>query len=87
MADGFIARRTNTESKTGEKLDSAADFMFLAVCFIKIFPCLSLPLWVWVWVGIIFAIRIANIIIGFVVTGKQLQCTPISTKSRGLCCF
>ena len=87
MADGFIARRTNTESKTGEKLDSAADFMFLAVCFIKIFPCLSLPPWIWAWVGIIFAIRTANIIIGFVRHGKAIAMHTPFNKITGLMLF
>ncbi|MGN0574120.1 MAG: CDP-alcohol phosphatidyltransferase family protein [Acutalibacteraceae bacterium] len=87
MADGFIARRTNTESKTGEKLDSAADFLFLAVCFIKIIPCLSLPSWVWGWVGIIFAVRVVNIVIGFIRHGKAVAMHTLFNKITGLLLF
>ena len=87
MADGFIARRTNTESKMGERLDSAADFLFLAVCFIKIIPCLSLSLWIWVWVGIIFAVRVVNIVIGFIRHGKAVAMHTILNKITGLLLF
>ena len=87
MADGFIARHTNTESKTGERLDSAADFLFLAVCFIKVFPCLYLPPWIWVWVGIIFAVRVVNIVIGFVRHGKAVAMHTLLNKATGLLLF
>ena len=32
MIDGTIARKTGAVSKFGEKLDTAADFVFMAVC-------------------------------------------------------
>ena len=34
MADGIIARRTNTISGFGARFDTAADFVFVVVCLI-----------------------------------------------------
>ena len=45
MLDGFVARRTNTASPLGAKLDSMADIIFLAVCLIKLLPVLTLLVW------------------------------------------
>ena len=38
MIDGTIARKTNTVSEFGARFDSIADFVFAAVCLIKILP-------------------------------------------------
>ena len=38
MVDGIIARKTNSVSEFGSKFDSIADFIFVAVCLIKILP-------------------------------------------------
>ena len=41
MTDGTVARKTNTVSKFGERLDSAADMIFVLVCFIRLIPVLD----------------------------------------------
>lgn len=38
MLDGFIARRTNTTSSLGARLDTLADFAFSAVCLLRLLP-------------------------------------------------
>ena len=38
MIDGTIARKTNAVSHFGSKLDAVADFVFMAVCGVKILP-------------------------------------------------
>lgn len=43
MIDGSIARYLNTESKTGSRLDSAADFVFFIVVAFKIVSEIKLP--------------------------------------------
>lgn len=58
MADGFIARATHTESDIGEKLDSAADIVFVAVCLFKIVPAVDLWTWILVWTAVIAAAKI-----------------------------
>ena len=46
MFDGFIARKTQTESKFGEKFDTIADIVFVIVCFIKILPIVIIEKWI-----------------------------------------
>ena len=64
--DGWIARKTNTASKFGAKLDTFADIVFAAAVLIKILPILNLPVWIIIWVGVIALIKLVNIAIGFV---------------------
>ena len=42
MLDGPVARRTHTESRTGAKLDSLADAVFLAAVLYRLLPVLHL---------------------------------------------
>ena len=48
MADGIIARKTNSVSEFGSRFDSIADFVFVAVCLIKILPVMDIPIWLYV---------------------------------------
>ena len=64
--DGLIARKTNTATKFGAKLDTLADIIFAAVVLIKLLPILELPVWMIVWVGTIALIKLVNIMIGFI---------------------
>ena len=57
MLDGFIARKTKTESKIGAKLDSAADIIFVVVAMIKILPYLNLTNGLIVWIVFIVFIE------------------------------
>ncbi len=64
MVDGIIARKTNSVSEFGSRFDSIADFVFVAVCLIKILPVLDIPVWLYVWTAVIALIKIINIISG-----------------------
>lgn len=59
MIDGVIARRTNTVSESGSKLDKAAAFVFFIVCLIKLFLMMKMPMWLWVWIAVIALIKLA----------------------------
>ena len=61
MIDGTVARKTNTASAFGARLDTIADFVFVAVCLIKLLPVLTIPLWLWVWIAVIALIKVINI--------------------------
>ena len=41
MIDGTVARKTGTANEFGSKFDSTADFIFVAVCLIKLTPLLT----------------------------------------------
>ena len=83
MLDGFVARRTNSASPLGAKLDSMADVVFLAVCLVKLLPVLTLPVWLWVWVGLIALLRLLNILSGFVCRKKLVLLHTGANKLTG----
>ena len=56
MIDGIVARRTNTVSDFGARLDTIADIVFTAVCLIKLLPILNIPIWLYIWIVIIIAV-------------------------------
>lgn len=62
IADGWVARRTNTASEFGSKFDTAADMAFVIVCLIKLVPVVNIPVWLIVWAGAIACIKIFNIV-------------------------
>ena len=64
--DGLIARKTNTSTQFGAKLDTLADIVFAAVILIKLLPILELPVWIIIWVGVIALIKLVDIVVGFV---------------------
>lgn len=66
MADGAVARKTHTESRTGAYLDSVADLIFVAVCLVRLLPVLAVLRWLWVWMAVIVLIKIINVVSGWV---------------------
>ena len=62
IADGWVARRTNTASNFGSKFDTTADAIFVIVCLIKLIPAIDIPVWLIVWTGAIACIKIFNIV-------------------------
>lgn len=87
MLDGFVARRTNSASPLGAKLDSMADLVFLAVCLIKLLPVLTLPVWLWVWMGLIALLRLVNVVSGFVRRKKLVLLHTRANKLTGALLF
>ncbi len=87
ILDGRIARKTNSESKTGAMLDSVADIVFALVCFVKIFPVIDLPLFLWIWIGGIAAIRGINLIFGNIRHHKLVMLHTKANKLTGLLLF
>ena len=87
MLDGFVARKTNTVSKLGARLDTMADFVFVVVCLIKLLPILSIPAWLYAWIGIIALIKVVNIISGFVVQKRFVPVHSVMNKVAGALLF
>lgn len=87
MIDGTIARKTNSVSDFGAKIDTAADLVFVAVSFIKLLPNIHIPWWLWIWGGIITIIKICNIIWGFVSKKQFIALHTIMNKATGLLLF
>ena len=87
MIDGTIARKTNSTSEFGSKIDTAADLVFVVVSLIKLLPAFQLPQWLWIWGGVIAIIKIANIIWGYVSKKQFVSLHTIMNKVTGLLLF
>ena len=87
MLDGFVARKTDTVSKLGARLDTMADFVFVVVCLIKLLPILRISAWLYAWIGIIALIKVVNIISGFAVQKKLVAVHSVMNKAAGALLF
>lgn len=83
MCDGYIARKTNSVSELGSKLDTVADLVLVAVCMVKILPVIELPIWLIVWVGVIAIIKIFNMTYGYLRNKEFVAVHSILNKITG----
>jgi len=63
IMDGFIARRTGTESGIGAKLDSLADAIMVGVLLAILYPIVNPTTEVVIWIILIAIIRLASIVV------------------------
>ena len=87
IADGTIARKTMSVSEFGSRLDTVADSVFAAVCFVKILPLMQFPAWLWIWIVIIAIIKIGNVVWGLISNNKLLSLHTILNKVTGFLLF
>lgn len=87
MIDGTVARKTNSASKFGAKLDTVADFVFIATSLIKLLPLIYLPKWLCIWITIIAAMKAVNIVLGIVFKKTLISVHAIMNKITGLSLF
>ena len=87
MIDGIVARRTNSASEFGARLDTVSDFVFMTVALIKFVPHFHIPVWLWIWIGVIAMIKLGNAALGFVRTKKLISPHTVLNKITGLLLF
>lgn len=87
MVDGTIARKTNTISEFGARLDTVADFVFVVVSLIKLLPSTHIPIWLWIWGIVIAVIKISNIISGLIYKKQLISIHTITNKITGMLLF
>ena len=87
MADGTVARKTNSTSKFGSQLDTIADLIFVVASLSKLLPVIHIPQWLWVWGGVIAVIKISNIIWGYASKKQFLSLHTMMNKVTGLLLF
>ena len=87
IADGWVARKTNTTSAFGARLDTIADFIFVVICLFKLIPVLDIPTWLYIWIGIIALIKVINIVSGYVVQKQFVAIHSLMNKVTGLLLF
>ena len=87
MADGAAARKTGTVSEFGSKFDTAADFILVAVCLIKLIPVIHVPAWLIVWIIVIAAIKAVSLISGYVMRKEIVVLHTVMNKVTGILLF
>ena len=87
MLDGFAARKTNTASRFGARLDTIADYVFVIICLNKLLPVLRIPAWQYAWIGMIALIKAINIVSGFAVQKKFVAVHSVMNKATGTLMF
>jgi len=87
MADGWLARKLQAETKTGAILDSVADIVFVACCAIRLLPVWEIPTWLWIWAGMVVLIKIVNQISSLVVNKRLCFPHTLANKLTGLLLF
>lgn len=87
MIDGTVARKTGAVSNFGTKLDTASDFVFMAVCVVKLLPNINISIWLWIWIAIIAIVKLINIVMGFIRRKKLVALHTFLNKITGLLLF
>jgi len=87
MLDGYIARKSKSESNIGAKLDSISDIIFTFVAMIKILPKLDLINGIIIWVVLIIFIKIVNVICSYVYYKRIVLPHTIANKITGFILF
>ena len=87
MADGFVARKTGSVSRFGSVFDTAADFVFVAVCLVKLLPILDIQRWLYIWIAAIALIKAINIVSGYVTRKKLVTLHTPMNKLTGALLF
>ena len=87
VLDGAVARLTGAVSRLGERLDTIADIIFVAVWMLLFIPAIDVGLWLWVWTGVIALIKVVNVISGLAMKkGFVAKHTP-ANKATGILLF
>ena len=87
MIDGPVARKTGTASEFGSKLDTAADFVLVVACLIKLIPAIRIPTWLIIWIAAIAVIKAINIISGYVMRKELVVLHTVMNKAAGILLF
>ena len=87
MVDGPVARKAGTAGEFGARLDTAADFIFVVVCLIKLIPILSIPAWLTIWTAVIALIKFINIVSGTVMRKRFMSVHSAMNKVAGVLLF
>ena len=87
MIDGAVARKTGTVSDFGSKLDTAADFVLVSVCLIKLFLVIHIPIWLIVWIILVAVIKVINLVYGYIMRKEIVVLHTGMNKLTGVLLF
>ena len=87
VLDGALARAMGTVSRLGERLDTIADIIFVAVWIALFIHAMNVGRWLWIWTGIIALIKVVNVISGFAMKNGFVVKHTIANKATGILLF
>lgn len=87
MIDGTIARKTNSVSAFGSKLDTVADFIFFSAVIYKLFPAINIPKRISIWIIFVAAVKLISILIGLYNKRTLVVHHTIMNKITGMLLF
>ena len=87
MIDGTVARKTGAVSEFGSKFDTAADYVLVAVCLIKLITVIHVPAWLIIWITVIAVIKAVNLISGYVMRKELVALHTVLNKVTGMLLF
>ena len=87
MIDGAVARKTNTVSEFGSRLDTVADFLLVVACLIQLIPVLDIPVWLSIWIAGIALIKAINIVSGYMMKKRFVTVHTVMNKIAGILLF
>ena len=87
MADGAVARKSGTVSEFGSKLDTAADFILVVACLIKLISVIHVSTWLIIWIIVIAVIKAINLILGYVMRKEMVSLHTVMNKVTGILLF
>ena len=79
MIDGTVARKTDTVSEFGAKLDTFADIVLL--------PLIEMPIWIYLWIACIVFIKLTNVFINYIRLKKLASVHSVINKIAGAVLF
>jgi len=87
ILDGYIARKTNTTSKLGERLDSIGDLIMVIILTVMLYPIIKFTFFQILWILGIVLIRVISIIIIFLKFKTFAILHTYANKMTGLLLF
>lgn len=87
VLDGALARATGTVSRLGERLDTIADIIFVAVWMVLFIPAMNVGRWLWIWTGVIALIKVVNVISGLAMKKGFVAKHTLANKATGILLF
>ena len=87
VLDGAVARLTGTVSRLGERLDTIADIIFVAMWMLLFIPAIDVGRWLWIWTGVIALIKVVNVISGLAMKKGFVAKHTLANKATGILLF
>ena len=87
ILDGVVARSTGTVSRLGERLDTIADIIFVAVWMLLFIPTIDVGRWLWVWTGVIALIKVVTVISCLAMKKGFVAKHTLANKATGILLF